>query len=87
MDLERMTPNSADDYSTMHSTQDRPSVQVHHHQDISSNLHKKFFLKKHMIPSINLTPLKIMMVTIKLIMIKCGSSGMRRCLNLNISKF
>jgi hypothetical protein len=41
MDLERTTPISTDDDSTMHSTQDRPSVQVHHHHDISSNLHNK----------------------------------------------
>jgi len=41
MDMERTTPNSTDDKSTMHSIQHRPSVQVHHHQDISSNLYTK----------------------------------------------
>jgi hypothetical protein len=41
MDLESLTPISTDDDSTMHSNQDRPSQQVHHYQDISSNLHNK----------------------------------------------
>jgi hypothetical protein len=39
MDVERTTPISTDDDPTMHSIQDRPSLQVHHHQDISSNFH------------------------------------------------
>jgi hypothetical protein len=71
MDLEITTPISTDDESTMHSTQDRPSVQVHHHQDISSNLYNK--KKKYMNLSIILTPMKIMMLTMKFIKIKCGS--------------
>ena len=41
MDLERTTPISTDDDSTMHSTQDCPFVEVHHDHDISSNIHKK----------------------------------------------
>jgi len=48
MDVERTVRNSTDDDdSTMHSTQDRPSVQVHHDQDISSNLHNKKKKKIH----------------------------------------
>jgi hypothetical protein len=41
MDLERTTSLSTDDDFTMHSTQDCSFVQVHNHQDISSNLHNK----------------------------------------------
>jgi hypothetical protein len=46
MDEERTNPISTDDDSTMHSTQDCPSLQVHHHQDIASNLHHKKKKKK-----------------------------------------
>jgi hypothetical protein len=71
MDEERTTPISIDDDSTMHSTQDCPSLQVHHHHDISSNLHHK--KKKNLNLSMILTPIKIMIVRIKLIKRKCGS--------------
>jgi hypothetical protein len=47
MDVERTTPISTDGDSTMHSTQDCPSVEVHHHHDISSNIHKKKLKKIH----------------------------------------
>jgi hypothetical protein len=45
MDVETTTRISTDDDFTMHSTQDCPSVEIHHHHDISSNIHN-FFLKK-----------------------------------------
>jgi hypothetical protein len=47
MDLERTTLICTDDDSTMHSIQDCRSVQIHHYQDISSNLHNKTNKKIH----------------------------------------
>jgi hypothetical protein len=47
MDVERTTPISTDDDSTMHLTQDCLSIEVHHHHDISSNIHKKKKKKIH----------------------------------------
>jgi hypothetical protein len=46
MDVERSGPLSTDDDSTKTSTQDRPSKQAHHDQDILSNLHNKNKKKK-----------------------------------------
>ena len=63
MDVEKTIPNSTDDYSTKHATQDR------HDQDISSNLHKKKIVNLSMI----LTPMKTMMMIIKSIKRKCES--------------
>jgi hypothetical protein len=41
MDVERSIRIFIDDDCTIHSTEDRPSVQIHHHQDISSNFQNK----------------------------------------------
>jgi hypothetical protein len=68
MDVERTVRNCTDDDSTMHSIQDRPSVQVH---NLSSNLNNK--KKKYMNPSMILTLMKIMRVIIKPIKRECGS--------------
>ena len=44
MNVERTVRNSTDDDSTVHSTQDHPSVQVHHDHDLSLNLHNKKYI-------------------------------------------
>ena len=39
MDVEKTISNFIDDDSTKYSTKDRPSVQIHHDHDISSNFY------------------------------------------------
>ena len=74
MDVVRADRNSTDgDDSTMHSTQDRPSVHVHHDHDLSSNLNNKIYIYIYMNPSTILTLMKMMRVIIKPIKRECGS--------------
>src|SRR5450631_254024 len=53
MDVEKSVPLSTDDDSTKTSTQDRPSKQVLHDQDISSKLHNKNKKKKKLQEPLN----------------------------------
>ena len=53
MDVQKLVLLSTDDDSTRTSTQDPPSKQVHHDQDISSNLHNKNNKKKKLQEPLN----------------------------------